>query len=327
MKTASRTGGGPLQGVILAAGLGQRMRPLNQVYPKCILPICNKPLICYHIEQMRELGIEEITVLIGDKGFEVSRVLGDGHQFGVRLRYVEQTVKLGIAHAVGRLEPHISAPFLLFLGDVFFSAHDFSHMVDIFDEQQGGAVLATKEEADPAAIRNNYSLHISDEGLVTRVVEKPRYTTNSLKGAGLYLFDLTIFDAIRRTPRTAMRDEYELTESIQVMIDDGHPVRAANIVEEDINLTTPVDLLKVNLRQVSKLADNRLVGDGCAIPDACTIESSVIGSDVVVTHPISIKHSLIFSGSRVQSEGPLEYAVVTPDFMVDCRHEMIGRQR
>ena len=87
--------------------------------------------------------------------------------------------------------------------------------------------MATKEESDPEVIRRNFSLNLREDGTVARVIEKPRYTSNHLKGVGLYLFDTAIFDAVRRTPRTAMRDEYELTDSIQVFIDDGHPVRPA----------------------------------------------------------------------------------------------------
>ncbi|MDZ7784577.1 MAG: sugar phosphate nucleotidyltransferase [Halioglobus sp.] len=97
------------------------------------------------------------------------------------------------------------------------------------------------------AIRRNYSVRMDDSDRVTRVVEKPRHVSNRLKGVGLYLFDLTIFDAIRRTPRTAMRDEYEITEAIQVLIDDGEYVSAADAVHDDINLTYPIDVLRVNL--------------------------------------------------------------------------------
>ena len=76
--------------------------------------------------------------------------------------------------------------------------------------QGEGAVLAVKDEPDPAAIRKNFAVIQDERQRVTRVIEKPRASPNRLKGVGLYLFDLTVFDAIRRTPRTAMRDEYEI---------------------------------------------------------------------------------------------------------------------
>ena len=82
--------GQPIVGVILAAGASTRMLPLSDAYPKPILPVCNKPLIQYQIELMRSLGIEEIVVLIGHRGFEITKTLGGGRQPEVRLRSVEQ---------------------------------------------------------------------------------------------------------------------------------------------------------------------------------------------------------------------------------------------
>jgi dTDP-glucose pyrophosphorylase len=318
---------GAIRGVILAAGRGERMGSLGERYPKASLPVCNKPIIRHHIELMRSIGIEEVVVLIGHRGFEIAKLLGDGSQLGVKIQYVEQSKSLGIAHAVGRLEPYLDRPFLLFLGDIFFSARNIGEMVTRFAEQQGGAVLATKDEGDPAAIRRNFAIHLSPEGFVTRVIEKPRYTSNRLKGAGLYLFDLTIFDAIRRTPRTAMRDEYELTESIQVMIDDGLPVRIADVIDDDVNVTSPSDLLAVNLQHAKVLGERRVIGSNCSIRDGATIDDSVIGSNVVIVNPIRIHRSLILDGARVDSAVTLEEVVVTPDLVIDCRRDMASRRR
>ncbi|MFN6978940.1 MAG: sugar phosphate nucleotidyltransferase, partial [Gemmobacter sp.] len=234
-------------GAILAAGRGTRMAPFGDHYPKPLLPVGNKPLIEYQIEAMRALGITEIAVLIGHKGYLITKVLGDGARFGVRLHYVEQTQMFGIAHALGRLEGVLTRPFLLMLGDIYFTGADLGAMAAEFAATGCAAVLAAKLEPDPAAIRKNFAILMDDAGRVTRVIEKPRHTANRLKGVGLYLFDPVIFDAIRRTPRTAMRDEYELTDAIQVMIDDGNHARVATCVADDINLTSPADLLHCNL--------------------------------------------------------------------------------
>jgi len=80
-----------------------------------------------------------------------------------------------------------------------------------------------------------------------KVIEKPGYLVHNIKRCGLYLFDLRIFDAIRQTPRTAMRDEYEITDSIQILIEDGFLVKQLTIVKEDVNLTVPDDLIKSNM--------------------------------------------------------------------------------
>jgi glucose-1-phosphate thymidylyltransferase len=312
-------------GVILAGGRGNRMAPFSEKLPKPLLPVCNRPLMEYQIDIMRSIGITDVVILIGHKGYEIARVLGDGARLGVKIRYVEQTRVLGIAHAVGHLENEIDHPFMLFLGDIFFATKNLREMIELFETQDGGAVLATRHEPDPSAIRKNYSLKISCEGFVTRVIEKPRHVQNTLKGVGLYLFDLTVFDAIRRTPRTAMRDEYEITDSIQVLIQDGYPVRACNCVEEDINLTTPADLLSCNLLQARRQPEQALIGQNVSIHSGARIINSVVGSNVTIPNPISISESLIFDDTRVDSAKDFRQCIVTPSFHLDCNVSLGSR--
>lgn len=307
-------------GAILAGGRGSRMQPFSERYPKPLLPVCNKPLILHQIEIMRSVGIREIAILIGHKGYELSKALGDGSQFGVTLRYVEQGSALGIAHAVGRLEPEINQPFLLFLGDIFFVPQGLERMFELFEEQGGGGVLATKEEDDVMAIRRNFAINLSPDGWITRVIEKPRHAPNRLKGVGIYLFDLSIFDAVRRTPRTALRDEYELTDAIQVMIDDGNRLRPASVVAEDINMTNPGDLLRCNLLSARTAPPESLLGPDSLLHPQATVNNSVIGARVTVRHPISIVNSVIFDETRVEARTGFEQFILTPDGMVDCRH-------
>ena len=304
-------------GVILAAGNGTRMQPFSERYPKPLLPICNKPQIVHQIELMLALGIRDIYILIGHRGYEIAKALGDGSALGARLHYVEQSKMLGIAHAVGQLEPHLDRPFLLFLGDIYLVPDGIERMFSLFEAEPTGGILAAREDT-PDNVRKNFAINLAPDGRVTRVIEKPRHVPNRLKGVGVYLFDLAIFDAIRRTPRTALRDEYELTDSIQVMIDQGQAVRAANVIREDINLTNPGDLLRCNLLH----AQSQTVDAGrpaYAHPDA-HIENTVIGSNVRIQNPISITDSVIFDHTDVTATATLAQVIVTPDLLVDCRH-------
>ncbi len=309
-------------GVVLAAGHGTRMLPFSEMLPKPLLPVANETLIEKHIKCMKSLGITEILILIGHKGYEIARVLGDGSRLGVKIRYVEQTERLGIAHAVGTLEPYIDKPFLLILGDIFFRASDLGRMFRIFSEQHGGAVLAAKVEDDPLAIQKNFSITLSDDGFVTRVIEKPRYTTNKLKGVGVYLFDMTVFDAIRQTPRTAMRDEYEITHTIQVMIDNGSPVRVADAILHDVNITSPADLLRCNLGELGRLSASSLVGADASIHKGVQLVDSVVGSNVAITEPIAMKRCLVLDETRIESPSGFDGFILTPQFKIDCRHEL-----
>ncbi|MFQ6103908.1 MAG: sugar phosphate nucleotidyltransferase [Candidatus Glassbacteria bacterium] len=307
-------------GVILAAGRGARMAPFSDNFPKPILPICNKPLLVYQIESMREIGIEEIIIVVGHKAYEITRILGSGEKFGVKIQYVDQESTLGIAHAVGKLEGLVKTPFLLFLGDIFFRTSDLRVMVDMMLEESATGVLAVKVEEDPEAIKRNFAIILNEDRTVRRVIEKPRYTQNKLKGCGLYLFDLPIFDAIRRTPRTAMRDEYEITDSIQLLIDDFPPVKVAEVVEWDVNLTSPIDLLRINLYQLERIGRNTLIGKDTEIHPDAELSKTVVGDGARIENPISLSNCVIFNGTIVTTESSSDGVIFTPDSTIDCRN-------
>jgi NDP-sugar pyrophosphorylase family protein len=309
-----------LVGVILAAGKGTRMAPFSQRFPKPLLPICNRPILEYQIEYMKRAGIDEIIMVIGHLGYAIARYFGDGDALGVKIRYVEQEETLGIAHAVGRLEPYITSPFLLFLGDIFFITEDLSVMVNLMAEKKASAVLAVKQEEDPEAIKRNFAVLLKDDGYVKRVIEKPRYVTNRLKGCGLYLFDLHIFDAIRRTPRTAMRDEYEITDSIQILVDDGFPVVVSNIVKKDMNVSFPHDLLLCSLEELRHRGETNVVGKNCRLHPEAVLDHAILGDNVRILEPIKVRQSMIFSNTSVTTEADLDRCIVTPETLIECKY-------
>ena len=310
-------------GVLLAAGKGSRMAAFSSHIPKPMLPVGNKPLLVHQIEMLREVGITDIVVLIGHKGFEIARVLGDGSSLGVHLTYVEQTETLGIAHAVGQLENAVEKPFLMFLGDIYFVAKDIDGMFEQFERQAGGAVLATKIEEDPLAIRRNYSVQLEEGGRVVRVVEKPRHVSNKLKGVGLYLFDLTIFDAIRRTPRTAMR-EYEITEAIQVLINDREHVSAVNAVYDDVNLTYPADLLRVNLQLAQENPDGNLIADDAEVHPSAILSNTVVGPGARVSSGAVMSNCVVFEKAVVAADSHFSNVIITREKVVGCQEQTEG---
>lgn len=309
----------PLSGVILAAGIGSRMGDIGRRYPKAMLPVCNRPLIKHHIENLKSVGIVDIVVVIGHGGHMIAESLGNGESLGVNIRYTEQCDRLGIAHAVGQARDLLSTPFLLFLGDIFFLPRDLQGMVDQYFKQGSGAVLAVKDEADHTAIRKNFSVTLNENNLVTRVIEKPRSVSNRLKGVGLYLFSPDIFDAIARTPRTALRNEYEITESIQIMIDSGQPVSVTYAIEDDINLTFPSDLLRCNLRVSRELKQDALCGSNLSLVNGAKLENCVVGSNVTIRHPISIRNTLILDNTCLEINNDIDNFILTPDVAIDCR--------
>lgn len=310
------SGDGPLLGIILAAGKGTRIQPFSEKFPKPILPILGKPLIQHQVECLRDLGVRRVVIVIGHLGFEVVRALGDGSALGVRIEYVDQGPTLGIAHALGKLEERIDRPFLLFLGDIFFVHDGLQGMVALLGQDEVKGVLAVKEEPSVEAIRRNFVVLEDARGFVTRVIEKPRHPRTRVKGCGLYLFDPVFFDAVRRTPRTALRDEYEITDAIQIFLDDGHRVRAARAVRDDLNLSYPRDLLDINLRL---LGAGNLLGRDVQLHPGARVERSVLMDGARVEHPVAVRECLLFPGAVLSGAGDVERRIVTADHVIDCR--------
>lgn len=292
---------GAFMGVILAAGKGSRIQPFSASTPKPLLPILDRPLLAWQLETMRALGIEDVVVLVGHLGHHVVQTLGDGSRFGVRLRYAEQEQALGIAHALGRLEPFVDRPFLLFLGDIFFETANLAQMLRLFERDGVDGVLAVKEEADPAAIRRNFTVEEDERGFVRRVIEKPRNPRTRRKGCGLYLFDPAIFDAVRRTPRTALRDEYELTDSIQIFIEYGYGVVAAPVIERDLNLSEPKDLLALNLHVMEREGIVPWIAPGATVHAEARVARSVVMAGARVEPGADIERCLVMPGEVVRA--------------------------
>lgn len=282
-------------GVILAAGRGSRMGPFGDLLPKPILPICNRPLLAYQLGYMRQIGIEHVVITIGHLGYRITQEIGDGSQYGVQVEYVEQRQPLGIAHALGQLERYVNRPFVLMLGDIFFELSDPQDMVAELARHRAVAVIGVKEETDPEAVKRNFAVLLREDGTVRRVIEKPRHAPSLLKGCGVYVFDLPIFDAIRRTPRTALRDEYELTDSIQMLIDYDYPVRVSRAITWDVNITYVGDLITCCVRQLANLGVRRLEGIGCSLAPGTDLCDTVLGDRVIIKKPVRLERCVVLS--------------------------------
>ncbi len=305
-----------LKGVILAAGRGTRIHPFSERYPKPILPIANKPLMAYQLELMASIGIKEVIVVIGYLGYEIVRHIGEGEKHGLNIKYIEQKDTLGIAHALGCLENEINTPFLLFLGDIFFEADDIGRMASAMEDDDLQCVIATKIEEDKEMIKRNFAVVFDEDNFVKRVIEKPRYTSNNHKGCGLYLFGLQIFDAIRRTPRTAMRDEYEITDSIQILINDGGRVRGLEVVREDTNLTFPQDLFNLNMAALRQKGLDNILGTETELHRDAKVNNCVIGDNVRISDNVVMQNCLVFEKVTVPSGNEFINSIITPERVI-----------
>ncbi len=307
-----------LVGVILSAGKGSRIDPFHAHFPKPLLPIGNRPIMGHHLEACRGLGIRKCCVVVGHLMDRIINHFGRGVNAGLDIQYVEQAETLGIAHAVGQVEPHVDGPFLLCLGDIFYLANDIDRLVTRYKQGDVAAVLAVKEEDDPDVVRRNFSVEVGEDGFVTRVVEKPRKPASLLKGCGIYLFGPEIFDAIRRTPRTALRDEYEITNSIQILVDDGHKVAVEPVVDWDLNVTFPGDLLDGNIAYLKHLGAENLVDETATIEEGVTLTRCVVGAGATIKGPGQLTDSVVLPGTIVDAGQDLRRALVSPGLVSRC---------
>lgn len=306
----------PYQGVILAAGRGSRMGPLADHYPKALLPVANVPLICRHVETLRALEVREITIVVGHHAEMIEAALGDGQDQGVSIHYVHQIDRHGLAHAVAMLEPQITAPFYLLLGDIYFEFTHLGAAVRLFESEGAAAVLAVQDKVDPADVQRNFSVTMEPGGRIRQVVEKPTAPQVHCKGCGFYLFDGRIFDAIRRTPRSALRNEFELTDAIQILIDDDAPVYGAEMTAWDINITVPADLSACNNRALQAQKLPHLIGAGCEFAPGVVLDQCAVGDGVHITHPIHLQRCVVLPGARVDSKTDLSDAILAPGLTV-----------
>lgn len=285
------------QGVILAAGRGTRLHPLSLAYPKPLRPICNKPIMQYQIEAMRAAGITDIGIVIGATGAPIRACFGDGSRLGVQISYVEDHAPAGIAASLACVEPWVHGPFMVFLGDIFLALDDLTPALAPLDNGAAGTIIVRRDAS--AAVQRNFAVVTDERQRVITVIEKPKVPPTNLKGCGVYVFDQTIFEAIRRTPRSALRNEYELTDAIQTLIDFDKPVVAADVVRWDLNITFPEDLLLCNLRVLRERGISSLIGSGARFNREVQLISSVVGDDALIDASVCLEECLVLPGARI----------------------------
>jgi len=306
-----------LDGVILAAGEGTRSNPLNRIFPKALLPVGNKPLIFHQLEEMHNLGIKRVFIVISPSGSQILKTVTEYQHWGLDINFVHQQVPLGIAHAVLTVEPYVKNPFIVFLGDIYGKYTALATAVNkVFLSEIDGILLA-KEEPDFDSIRQNYAIIVDGSGKVTKVAEKPTTPVSNLKGCGVYVFKPAFFNALQRTPKSSMRNEYEITDAIQIYIDMGYKLRAAKAVEWDINLNSPRDLIYCNLAYLDQQGLEHIIAPDAKLSAGTRVSRSVIGRGVCIEHPIAIDKSVILPGTRVVDRTNISSKILGPDIELD----------
>jgi NDP-sugar pyrophosphorylase family protein len=293
------------------------MGALSDEYPKPVLPIGNLPLIGHHLELLASLGIHEVVVVVGHQRERIAAVLDEIGTFGTRVRLVPQEHALGSAHALALVRPLVRGPFVVLLGDYFCRLSDPGCIVRRV--LAGDGVIAAKRETDARLVAEACALELDETGQLLGIVEKPAVPGDRLKGCGVYGWPEDFFDAILRTPRTALRDEYEITVSIELYLRAGRRVFGDDVVEWDTNLTRPEDLLECNLRWLAEHGQRTLVAADARVEPGVRLDQALVGPGAFVGRDAQLTDVVVFAGARVEPGAVLTRALVAPHCLISCQ--------
>jgi UDP-N-acetylglucosamine diphosphorylase/glucosamine-1-phosphate N-acetyltransferase len=320
-----------VKAVILAAGKGTRMGPLTDNRPKVMLPIANRPLLEHIIVMLKAAGIREILIVTGYLKEKIMEYFGDGARLGMNIEYIEQQAQKGTADAVAAVRNWTGTDrFLVTNGDVLAGIQDIKKLCTT----EGDAVLAAKKVDAP----REYGILYVKGKKVEKLIEKPEKPASDLANAGIYVFDPVIFEAIDNT-NSSSRGEYEITDSIQFLIDSGKEISFAEFEQwQDIGF--PWHLLKANemmlndsediqwdirgevepyatlkgsvaigkgtiIRSGAYITGPVVIGNNCDIGPNCYIRSATtIGNNVRIGNAVEVKNSIIMNGTHI---GHLSY--------------------
>jgi len=326
-----------MKGIILHGGAGTRLRPLTFTGPKQLIPVANKPISQYVLEDLRDIGVKDIAIVLGNIYPEkVINYYGDGTRFGVKITYIYQGEPKGIAHAVGLCEDFVDGEeFVVYLGDNLFQ-NGIRKYLEEFQRGDYDCYIILKEVEDPSRFG---VAKFDDNGRLVDVVEKPKQPPSNYAITGAYFFKPIVFDMIKQL-KPSWRGEYEITDAIRLMIQNGYRV-GYGIHEgwwfdtgkkDDILFVNSVILderIKPDIRGEvvdSKINGRVAIDEGtrviksiirgpCIIGKNCIIENSYIGpytsiGDNTQIIDSSMEYSIIMNNILIKGVRRLEESII-----------------
>jgi glucose-1-phosphate thymidylyltransferase len=328
-----------MKGLILSGGKGTRLRPITYTSAKQLVPVANKPVLFRVIEAIRDAGIDDIGIVVGDTGAEVRAAVGDGRRWGVRVEYIEQDAPLGLAHAVRTARPFLgNERFVMFLGDNCIQG-GISRLIEQFGSSAYNAQIVLKQVTNPEQFG---VAELDDSGNIVRLVEKPREPRSNLALVGIYMFDETIWQAVEAI-RPSWRGELEITDAIQWLIEHQHHVYPYVHDGWWIDTGKKDDMLEANRLVLEEMQpgvqgyvdrDSQLIGKVIVEAGAEIINSTIRGPVIIGEHcriinayvgPFtSIYHHTIVENSEVEHSIILEHSTLR-DLPYRLEDSLIGR--
>jgi glucose-1-phosphate thymidylyltransferase len=277
-----------MKGLILSGGRGTRLRPITHTGPKQLVPVANKPVLQYAIEDLRDAGVTEIGIVLGNLGREeIQEYFGDGSAFDVEITYIVQGNPLGLAHAAGCARDFVGDDsFVMYLGDNMLKQgiHD---LVEGFEANGHAAGIALQRVEKPERFGVP---ELNDDGEIVRLVEKPDEPPSDLALIGVYVFSPLVFDVIECL-EPSWRGELEITDAIQMLINDGHSIDSHVVEGWWKDTGKPEDILEANrlVLEDQPGRTNGAIEDGAETTGHIDLhETATIEEGASVRGPVSI---------------------------------------
>lgn len=300
-----------MKGLILSGGKGTRMRPFTYTGAKQLVPVANKPVLFYAIEDLVEAGVTEIGIVVGDTGDQVREAVGDGSRFGAQVTYIPQDAPRGIAHGIKIAREFIQDDkFVLFLGDNFIRDGIVTQVAAFRAGTMNAQIILYKMD-DPSSL----GVAVLDENFhVQRLVEKPKQFVSPYAVIGIYMFDRHVFEAVN-TIKPSARGELEITDTIQYLIDRKLDVCAHVLDGWWIDTGKVSDILEAN-RLVLDIAQSRNDGQ---VDEKSSIEGRVVLQPGAVVVNSTIRGpAIIGERTRIENAYVGPYTSIHHDCLIEC---------
>lgn len=324
-----------MKGIILHGGYGTRLRPLTHTGPKQLIPVANKPISQYVLEDLVEVGIEEIIIVLGDVYFEkVKKHYGDGSAFNAKLGYIHQGEPKGIAHAIALCEQHVSnEPFIVYLGDNLLKG-GIKDFTETFNTSEYDAMILLCEVENP----QRFGVSKFDEkGKLIGLVEKPKQPPSNYALTGIYYFKPIIFDMIRKlTP--SWRGELEITEAIQLLIESGYNIGYQIVGGWWKDTGAPEDIIEANrlvldelkpeikgkIEDKSSIQGRVSIGENSIIKCGALIRGpAIVGENTTIDANIYIGPYTSIGNNATIKRGEIENSIIMDNCLIDVNERII----
>ncbi len=329
-----------MKGLILSGGKGTRLYPLTYTRAKQLIPVANKPILFRVIESIRDAGISEIGIVIGDTGPEIRDAVGDGSQFGVQVIFIEQDEPLGLAHAVKISRSFLGDDrFVMFLGDNVIQGGISPLIADFafHNDWNSQIVLTAVEHPEQYGVAR-----LNGEGRIAQLVEKPKEPPSNLALVGIYMFDHHIFEATDQII-PSWRGELEITDAIQWLVEHDYVVFPHIHTGWWIDTGRPDDMLTANSLVLDELVpvisgevdassevDTRVtIEEGAQIINSVIRGPAIIGRNTRIVNSYvgpfsSIYHDVLIENSEIERTIVLEHSAIH-NIPARIQDSLIGR--